>query len=841
MSSQGLRTGRGRRIWMSGFVLPVSLICAALLGSAEAWAQGQSAIVQDGKPRAQIVLAEQRTRMATLAALELQHYVERISGASLPIVTEPTNNQPIHIHVGPSLHTDELGVTDDGLQYGAYRIVSGDDWLVLLGDDQDYTPPEPWARNNGNIPRAEEEWDKLTSKYTDTAWGFPFASYYKKHWDRGDRTVQMTERFGEKNAKWWQGGDFSYGFWSDDEGGSLNAVYAWLETLGARWYMPGELGQVIPEKPTITLDEFDRTVKPDFGLRSWFWYNYGIFPLEDVLWARRIGINGGDAVLAGGQNGFAHGHVRVHTRQAMKEKHPEYYALRGNVRDTEHRGHGTACYSSEGLEDETVTYGRFMFDHYDRPTFSIWPGDGFRHCQCEQCIDKSASELVWGFVDRVARRLHDTHPNRLVLCGAYTPYRQPPESIEQFSPNVVVDIANRGRPGFTVPKLWHRYREEIERWRAVLAPRRIIRGDNNRYTIGDDPEPFPVIQATAMAKDIKMLKGISLGEISEQSQRRGLLNPALNHIGLYVQTKYLWDADQNLDELMDEYYRLFYGPAEQQMKQAIAFAEAAYSRAVAEAGGSRSPSSVPIADRIKLVKMLQAARESAGETIYGRRVQAWLDDLQSIDELRQLQREQAQAEDQRKDAPLVVAHASGNTQKAQAHSLKHIVTGNQPEIATTFQVAWEDNVLVFDIRCEEPDMENLFVSSQVWDGDSVALLLESPTHAYYQIEINPDGKVYDSARNSIVGARWQSQVQVTPEHGDDYWRLTVRVPVVSPAQGESDPNHNVAGPQPTAENPWYFNIGRLRARGLERDAYMFSPPGEMSYHQPEHFARLIVR
>lgn len=153
--------------------------------------------------------------------------------------------------------------------------------------------------------------------------------------------------------------------------------------------------------------------------------------MDDILWARRLGLNGGSEVLGGGQYGFAHGHVRVHGREEMQRAHPEYYALRAGVRDTEHRGHGTACYSSAGLEQETINYARFMFDHYDWPKFSIWPGDGFRQCQCELCAGKTPSELVWEFTDRVSRELYKSHPDRLVLGGAYTPYREPPESIEK--------------------------------------------------------------------------------------------------------------------------------------------------------------------------------------------------------------------------------------------------------------------------------------------------------------------------------------------------------------------------------------------------------------------------
>jgi|GEM_PF-1961976 len=60
-------------------------------------------IVQDGKPRAEIVVTpENRPRMTSLAALELQHFLEKMSGARLPIVTEPTTTAPIKIFGGES-------------------------------------------------------------------------------------------------------------------------------------------------------------------------------------------------------------------------------------------------------------------------------------------------------------------------------------------------------------------------------------------------------------------------------------------------------------------------------------------------------------------------------------------------------------------------------------------------------------------------------------------------------------------------------------------------------------------------------------------------------------------
>jgi len=79
--------------------------------------------------------------MATLAALELQPHIQKMSGARLPIMTSADASPPVKIYVGKSPVTEKLGVTDKDLKYGAFRMVSGPDWLVLIGNDFDFNPP----------------------------------------------------------------------------------------------------------------------------------------------------------------------------------------------------------------------------------------------------------------------------------------------------------------------------------------------------------------------------------------------------------------------------------------------------------------------------------------------------------------------------------------------------------------------------------------------------------------------------------------------------------------------------------------------------------------------------
>jgi hypothetical protein len=331
----------------------------------------------------------------------------------------------------------------------------------------------------------------------------------------------------------------------------------------------------------------------------------------------------------------------------MKVEHPEFYALINGVRDTSHRGFGRICYSAEGLVDETVKCARFMFDRYNQPHISVWPGDAFGQCECTSCQGQSPSELVWDFVDKVARELNSSHPDRLVSCGAYAQYKPPPENIDRFTPNVAVFISNQRRPAFNDRQRWESYWENLEDWNDKLAPGRILRVENNLYSskwgnAGYDEEykrlpiGFPVIAPHAMAKDMMALKGISLGESGEVSLIKSQWHaPGVDHLNLYIQSCFLWDARQDVDEILEEYYTLFYGPASREMKAAFEYAEENYEYAEANfwcytPGPWRRrhcPDQMDLTVRNRLLEKLNKARKKAGETVYGDRIQMILDEL----------------------------------------------------------------------------------------------------------------------------------------------------------------------------------------------------------------------
>ncbi|MGZ0174733.1 MAG: hypothetical protein ACKVHE_34985, partial [Planctomycetales bacterium] len=79
----------------------VTVVCAFSLSIAQVKAEDQF-LVDEGKANAEIIISESPPRSTRLAATELQTYMAKISGARLPIRTEPSVDVPVQIYVGES-------------------------------------------------------------------------------------------------------------------------------------------------------------------------------------------------------------------------------------------------------------------------------------------------------------------------------------------------------------------------------------------------------------------------------------------------------------------------------------------------------------------------------------------------------------------------------------------------------------------------------------------------------------------------------------------------------------------------------------------------------------------
>lgn len=781
-------------------------------------------IVEDGQPKAQIVIADKPPRTVKLAAAELRDLIKKISGAELPIVTKTSDAHPVKLYVGKSEYTDKLDIKSEGFKDDSYRIVSGENCLVLIGDDADYIPKEPYAKNPGDRERAARDWDKITG----ARWDFPGGGVTK----------------GYSNA---------LNVWIGDGHGSLNAVYDFLRSLGARWYFPGEFGECLPEMKTIALPKTDKTVKPDFSQREigGSAYNFSKSDRDQNLWVLRLGLSGSNCLV--GSHGISYVLHHDNTRKA----HPEWFMLVNGKRDTVSRG-GKPCLSAEGLLKSNIEFGRTYFDIYGSDLLSVMPTDGYvTLCQCDLCKDKgtpergysgSMSDYVWGYVNSVAKELYKTHPDKEVNCGAYTAYMDPPLKIDKMSPNVGVMIC-QSRRSFSDPKARAQIVDLRRAWLAKLSGKKPLNLHDN-YSSGGD-SPFPVYYPHIIAEDIRSLKGICRGEyIEENSVRPNDPKPALklaiNHLNIYVTSRLWWDADQDVDAILNEYYEKYYGPASREMKAFIEFSEAKWNKMDKDA------------DLItKAIELIAAARKAAGEdSIYAKRValvDSYLSHLKQLRDKVALGRKDnphARVYDRRGDGWKIAMDGKLDEDfwKGMAtYKLHEIKTGGKPAFETTFRSAWKDDKLYFGIYCKEDDTKKLNIGTtknedtSIWNGDTVEILLETQNHAYYQIAVNPSGAIMDLDRKLGQNTRWNSDAKVATFTGGDYWSMEICIPVANEMQEENLPDQLVSGRRPTLTEPWYFNVGRVRIREKDMEASIFAVPGgSKGFHDPGKFGILYM-
>ncbi len=826
--------GIGR--WQFGAIL-ACVVAVLVTGCRDDDAGMAGWLVEDGQPRAEIVIAAEPARMTRLAAAELQSHIEKISGARLPIVNQPSGNYPAVVLVGVSEYTEKLGIDVDDLRYGAFKMVSGKaggefnyNWLALIGPDSDFVPIEPYRRNRsrGETERVERELDKIAELPFRT----PHFSLYSQYHESLD-------------------------IWEHDDKGTLNAVYEFLRDLGVRWYFPGEIGEIIPELASIPLPQVDEIVWPDFELRQIeFWHAFRHFPVEDLLWSLRMGIHYGYGSWPLMQ--AVHGMKYVHGRAEYKEMFPHHFAIwNGEPAFGHSGGYGAPNLNAEGLLENHVMFARLMFDHFDEPMVSIDPVDGFGVGVCETDPSQlqpergrggSMSDYVWGYVNSVAEELYRSHPDRMVSGLAYSTYQHPPSNIEQMSPNMAV-LINSGR--YADPETRQMWNDLRKQWLEILPSKRLYATGHFYAQSTPDQRGLPVYFPRLIAENLRELKDDVRGE------RAGVYthsNPddheyhehAIQHLNLYVTTRMWWDVDLDLDALLEEYYELYYGPAAAEMKAFIEFSEQNY-----EAMRSAEE---PIREAQQLLAAAMAAAPEG--SVYAQRIQM-VDDYVLFDELAESQNRR------RVDVPRLRVLGREHDWKMAGkkldgrldddrywppqerfQALREVETGASADVETRIRFFLTADALYLGVRCAEPDMANLNRGDPekgragIRDGDYIEILLETSTHSYYRISVSPDGVIFDADCRDGVNTDWTSAADAAVYHGDDFWSVEVRLPLPGPGTRLLEPWAGIDGRGPLQAHPWYFNIGRQRVRDGQVQRYAFAPTGSQDFEVLEQWAEM---
>ena len=354
--------------------------------------------------------------------------------------------------------------------------------------------------------------------------------------------------------------------------GAVYAVYALLEEdLGCRWYTAGR--QIIPHRATLAFRPTLRVFVPPLEMRDPF---FSIaFEGEWALHNRTVSRHWGVDRSLGGYPKTVPNNAHTYDMFVPPAKyfkdHPEYFSM-----DEKGERHPVQlCLTNPDVLDIVVREGlRMLAEDPEAKALEISPMDrktGW--CLCPKCkaIDEAqATDIDYGysypnhtgtlvsFVNKVADRIKDKHPDVVVSTLAYLGTLRPPKDLRP-RPNVRIWLCTTmhwGTP-FRFITESNNQTKVIEGWNKVGA-KLMIWHYPNRF--GPGLAELHLI-VPVIAHDIRYLVNNGAKGIFLQGLENWTTGYDREFLRAWVWAKQLWNSDLSTRALIRDFNHGFYGPA----------------------------------------------------------------------------------------------------------------------------------------------------------------------------------------------------------------------------------------------------------------------------------------
>ncbi len=369
--------------------------------------------------------------------------------------------------------------------------------------------------------------------------------------------------------------------------GARHAAYEMLEQLGVRWFIPGEIGRVVPRMGNVTLMR-QRTVQvPSFKTRDQRSQH------RDDTWAERVREN----------RGYGHGRSRPGTHSTGgspdRSEQPQYWAMRADGS----RGGGQLCLtgSHDNPGDPADPQQNYVLgsvtEHFlerlrrmppealkERIVFNVGPRDGGGFCVCAMCkaLDPDVTtpfatprpshtdRYVW-FFNQVTKAIRQEFPDADVLFGfyAYGALMHPPQAVQPMG-NLAISVAPihlcriHGPNNPVCPESDY-YSYKLRTWEPYVEE---VWCRGYTWNLADPQFLFPLVHR--LREEIPLNYRYKLVGYGTDANHSWAAHLPAN----YVAAKLMWDHTLDVDALMADFYDKFYGPASEPMGAYHSFLDA---------------------------------------------------------------------------------------------------------------------------------------------------------------------------------------------------------------------------------------------------------------------------
>ena len=344
-----------------------------------------------------------------------------------------------------------------------------------------------------------------------------------------------------------------------------HAVYTLLHQSGVRWLQPSLSWEIVPARETVTFPVRTQTVGPYFDRRGGLHYSMtagdDTWAQSTQAWGRRNRLGGWDHA------GSGHTYNQLVPR-TLFESHPEYFSLWRGQRQTRQ----LCTTNPEVIQLATQRAIDDWCQNTNARIICVSPNDGNEgFCECQNCSSLrftkgNHSDLILELANQVARAMRDKYPRRYVTFYADyhcvgTPIKVKPEKNVLFwIPQWNVD---RFQP-ITHPRQ-QRFRTALKEWSKFGNPIHVYLycGSYNHWMY------YPLAHCFKVDFPFFARQGVR-GVYSQTSQHWGTQG-----LNFYLYSRLAWDPTLDVEQLVEEFCRLGFGPAAATMIDYYALLEAA--------------------------------------------------------------------------------------------------------------------------------------------------------------------------------------------------------------------------------------------------------------------------
>ncbi len=488
-------------------------------------------LVEDGQSLAPIVVFEDAPPLTRLAADDLAHYIEKISGARPDVIEgEPAPLPENAIWVGYQPVMEEVfpDINFDFEHPEEILIAANDNHLVIAGRDR---------------------------------------------WDPENLFMEARHfQFGLRDVEGYQ-----------QEYGTANAVYTFLQDyLDVRWLWPGE--EDIIARDTLEFSPFKYRYHPTMRQRQTMLYYLSRFRASGpgnrrtgVDWVRfqRLRLDSLDTRVQG--HGFSDWWDRFH------ETNPEYFALQpdGTRSGFPRPNAAKICESNPAVWEQWISdVEATLAENPHRRVFNAAANDSWAsgHCICPDCRawdhpDGKPLRFTWQglsqnyvalsdrqvrFANQLGRQLKERFPDEdyYVVIFSYGLSRPAPQEAVPDD-NVIVGLVHNffQRP----PEARQASRQRFLNW-TNIAKNFVWRpnmGNPARWQTGGPPDLAEAIEDLRLVNE-RGCMGINIDKVWNYFATQGPL--------YYLMAQMPWDPDLDGEAILEDYYQRGFGPAAEEVK-----------------------------------------------------------------------------------------------------------------------------------------------------------------------------------------------------------------------------------------------------------------------------------